>query len=388
MENSKSFLSPAEKTLCRSFIFLAVLALGWTFHKAPQRAWANLLIDNFYFLSLSLSAAVFISALYLTKASWAVAFRRIPEAMTAYLPYGIAFAAIFIFAGIKSLYVWTTPQGAAQPEVIAKAIFLNWKAFVSVSLGAFAVWLFFVRKLVSNSRLQDEERDIARTLKNRGVAAAYVVTFAISYSLIAIYWIMSLEPLWFSTLYPWFIFAGMFVNGIATTTLILLWLQKKNLYKDIGSAHYHDLGKMLFAFSIFWVYLWFSQYMLIWYENIPEEITHFTLRSIGSWSYVFWPNVMMNWLLPFLILLSVAGKKNPKTLFLAALISFVGHWTDLYVLIMPPLEKSGPVLGFPEFFIFGGFIALFVLIFENALRSAKPYPVGDPLLKESLALHE
>ena len=346
------------------------------------------MIDNFYFLSLSLSATIFIAALYLTKAGWAIGFRRIPEAVTAYLPYGAAIAVLSLFAGIKSIYFWASPPGSLDPIVIAKSIFLNWRALVSVSIVAVSLWIYLARKLVANSRIQDEERGMIRTGKNRRWAALFLVVFALSYSLVAIYWVMSLEPLWYSTLYPWFIFAGMFVHGIAMTTILLLWLKKKKFYQDIGSAHFHDLGKMLFAFSIFWTYLWFSQYILIWYENIPEEVTHYALRSMGPWSFVFWPNLIINFILPFLILLSVAGKKNPKTLLLAALIVAFGHWIDLYLLVMPPLEKAGPIYGLPEFLIFGGFAAVFVLIFERAFRQAKPYPVGDPLLKESLSLHD
>lgn len=388
MGHSESLLTRGEKTLCRLSIVLGVLALTAAFYKTPQRAWANVLIDNFYFLSLSLSATVFISALYLAKAGWAVAFRRIPEAMTAYLPYGIAIGILSLFLGIKKIYFWTHLPGAADPHVVAKALFLNWRALIATSIVASAIWAYFVRKIILNSRLQDEERDVIRTWKNRGLAAAFVVSFAITYSLVAIYWIMSLEPLWYSTLYPWFIFAGMFVHGIAMTILLLLWLQKKKFYQDIGPAHYHDLGKMLFAFSIFWVYLWFSQYIIIWYENIPEEVTHYALRSMGHWAFVFWPNLGMNFILPFFILLGVAGKKNPKILAVAASIVAVGHWMDLTLLVLPPLEKSGPILGLPEFLIFAGFTAAFVLIFEKSFRRAKPYPVGDPLLKESLALHE
>jgi hypothetical protein len=388
MEHSESLLTSGEKTLCRLFIFLGAVALAVTFYKMPQRAWANLLIDNFYFLSLSLSATVFIAALYLARAGWAIGFRRISEAMTAYLPYGALIGLVSFFAGIKSLYFWASPPGSSDPIVMAKAIFLNWRALVAVSAIAMALWISLARKLVANSRLQDEERDIIRTGKNRRLAAAFLILFALSYSLVAIYWVMSIEPLWYSTIYPWYIFAGMFVHGIAMTTILLLWLKKKKFYLDIGPAHLHDLGKLLFAFSCFWVYLWISQYLIIWYENIPEEVTHYTLRSIGSWSFVFWPNLIINFLLPFLILLGVAGKKNPKPLLLAAAIVAIGHWIDLYLLVMPPLEKSGPIYGLPEFLIFGGFAALFVLIFERAFRSAKPYPVGDPLLKESLALHE
>lgn len=358
--------------------FLAALRLD-----AP-RAWANLLLGNVYFLSISAVAAVFIAVQYLSKAGWPTLFRRIPEALCGYLPAGAATAGLLCL-GVEDLYHWAHP-GEHDAVLAAKHAFLNVPFFRVRTILYVLLWLVFARALVRRSRAQDEDGNPAHTAANVALSAAFLAVFAATFSLASIDWIMSLEPHWYSALFPWYVFSGAFVHAVAAVTLLLILLRRRGFFPEANRHHFHDLGKYLFAFSVFWGYLWFSQYLLIWYSNIPEETAYFVTRS-GAWNGVFWLNPAINLLLPFILLLSASAKKSPSRLLAACGVLFLGRWLDLYLMIMPPLLRHGPRLGWQEVLVFLGLGALFVLIFDRAFASAPPVPAKDPYLAESLHHH-
>lgn len=359
------------------------IALGmWL---APVRAWANLLLVSYYLLGLALAAMVFIALQYVSGAGWSAALRRVPEAMTSLLPYGAAgIGLVLLFR--SSLYPWVHHLHDATGF---RKAWLNFPFFIERSVVYVAVWICFTWLIVRTSRRQDDDPDLAHTHRNVGLSAAFLVFFAITFWLASFDWIMSLEPRWSSTIFGIYNFAGLFSSGLAAIIVLAICLQRMGpLDGVLGSAHLHDLGKLLFAFSTFWMYIWFSQYMLIWYANIPEEAVYYVRRIQGAWMPLFLLNMVLNWAIPFLALLSASAKKNPGVLLKVAIIVLLGRWLDLYLMILPPVSGARPEIGAWEIGAAMGLVGLAGLLFFGAMRKANVVPVNDPYLVESLAVHE
>ncbi|HEX9656885.1 MAG TPA: hypothetical protein VGB89_08245, partial [Bacteroidota bacterium] len=191
-----------------------------------------------------------------------------------------------------------------------------------------------------------------------------------------------------STIFGMYNLSGMLLNGLAAITVVVVILRRTGpLRKVVTDSHLHDLGKLIFAFSTFWMYIWFSQYILIWYANIPEEVVYFVNREEGSWTIFTGLNVVFNWLIPFVVLLSQWSKKNEGLLLKVCVIIMIGHWIDLYWMILPPFLKTGPEVSLWEIGPFAGMIALFFLVTFKAFARGNPVPLRDPLLEESLHHH-
>ncbi|RME44596.1 MAG: quinol:cytochrome C oxidoreductase, partial [Deltaproteobacteria bacterium] len=196
------------------------------------------------------------------------------------------------------------------------------------------------------------------------------------------------EPHWYSTIFPWYVISSVFVSGVALLTLILLWMRRGGRFVEVNAHHLHDLGKYVFAFSFFWGYIWFSQFLLIWYTNIGEEAVYYATRMREGWYPLFLLDVGVNFLLPFAILLPAKTKQNPTVLGGVSLLVLLGHWLDFYLLVMPATMKGAPVFGWIEVAIFLGVGALFLLFCDRGLRRAALLPSKDPLFAESVHHHE
>ncbi|MBI3909889.1 MAG: hypothetical protein HY320_03035 [Armatimonadetes bacterium] len=373
-------------------ILLGVGALGLTTFVAtlalsPQRAWSNLLLGNFYFVSLALFGAVFVALNYVFSSGWGVVFRRVPEAMSAYLPLGAAVMLVLFLFGLSALYVWSRPEAvASNPYLQQKAVYLNAPFFFVRAALAFAVWIAFSRLLRRHSVQQDVDGDLAHTRKNQKLSAAFLVLVGLTFIFFSFDWIMSLEPKWYSTIFPVYVFSGLFLGGTAAMTMLVIQFQEKGLLSGITSHHRHELGRVLCAASTFWAYIWFSQYMLIYYTNIPEEAIYFANRLTGGGRLLFLLNPVLNWFVPLVILIPARARRSSGWLLRVCGIVLIARWLDLYLMIVPALG-SPLQLGLPEVLIPLGFLPLFVLPVIASFRRAAPLPRRDPYLVESAHLH-
>ncbi|MCC6572281.1 MAG: hypothetical protein IT462_00700 [Planctomycetes bacterium] len=363
-------------------IGLATFAAG-LIQDAP-RAWSSWLLAAFYFVTLALSACFFLAFNYLAKSGWFVALRRVPEAMTAWLP--VAFVSMLVLAlGTGQLYEWVQPHGEHAHVIAHKSPFLNQWFFAARIPIYFAAWIFLSRKLAANSRAQDADGDLRHTVSSWKTSAAFMVLFALTLSLASFDWLMSLDATWFSTIFGIYQFAGLFEAGIATILVVVILLRRRGYLAEVNDSHLHSLGQWLIATSVFWAYIWFSQFMLIWYSNIPEETSYYLIRSQGEWWTVsFIVNPAVNFVLPFILLLPRAAKRSPRMLLRVSLIVLVGHWIDLWAGIMPRLMPQGPTFGYVEAGVTLGFGAAFALVILKKLERAPLVPLKDPYLEESL----
>jgi hypothetical protein len=232
----------------------------------------------------------------------------------------------------------------------------------------------------------DADDDIKYFKKQRILSSLFVVFFAISSSTSAWDWLMSIDAHWFSTLYGWYVFSGLLVSTMAVIILILIFLKNQGFMQHVNKEHMHDLGKYLFAFSILWMYLWFSQYLLQWYGNIPEETVYFVER-ITHFKTLFFANLIINFVLPFLILMARNSKRMDLILGIAAVIIFMGHWLDYFLAIMPGIAGEDAHIGFFEIGLTIGYAGLFLMVVFYMLTKASLVPVNHPYFKESLEYH-
>ncbi len=370
-------------TLCAILAAVGAAAFVVGLLLEPRRGWANLLLGSYALVGLGLAGAVFVALLHVTGAGWATALRRVPEAMTALLPLGAA-GLLLVFLAYPALYPWAAHhagnEGLSAPF---RDFWLSYPFFLGRALFYLACWGAFAFALVRASRRQDLDGDLAHTRRGVRLSAAFLVVFAVTFWLASHDWVMSLEPEWASTVFSLYNFAGLFLGGLAVVILLTVWLQRAGPFRRVLSAdHLHDLGKLLFAFSIFWMYTWFCQYMLIWYVNNPEETVYYVRRLEGAWSPLLVVSLVLNWGVPFVVLLPRSSKRSAGVLVKVCCAVLLGRWLDLYVLILPA-AGCGPVPGAAEVGLLLAAAGLALLVFFSALRRAPLVPVNDPFLPES-----
>ena len=355
-----------------------------------DRLWSNLLLDGFYVIALCVGATFFIATQRATSARWSAGLRRVPEAFMCAVPvFLLLMIPLVAFEGPRTaLFPWARPGAFAHaPAIAGKARYLQ-PSFVFARIAVvFAAWLLFARAFRRASLAQDAATGAGLRMHQRldRLGAAFVVVFALTITAAAYDWLASLDPSWSSTMFAVYIFAGAFVGAIAAITLATVILMRRApLRAVVGTHQLHDLGKMLFAFSIFWTYIWVCQYLLIWYGNIPEEIGHFISRTNGGWLPLFVANVLINFVVPFLGLLSVPAKTSPRRLAVIAATVLVGRWLDLYLLIMPAVSPE-PRLGPMEILLAAAYGALLVLLFRFHAARAPLVPLNDPVLAADAA---
>jgi hypothetical protein len=378
---------PATGHLVRVFqilsgigVFTVLLGLWWD----PLRTWGNLLLNSFLMLSMGLAGAVFVALLYVSRAGWGVALRRVPEALARLIPYAGAGLLLVLLCG-HSVYPWIDPEDTTGFPPF-KQVWLSWPFFLLRAGGIIALWTVLTRRLVGNSLRQDMDGSVSWTIRNVRLSALFLVVFGVTFWLATMDWLMSLEPHWASTVFGPYNFAGLFLGGLALVTLLVFALEQAGPLRGIVSKdHYHDLGKLLFAFSIIWMYLWFCQYMLIWYANIPEETVYYIERLQEAWAPLMWLNILLNWVIPFIVLLPRPMKRSRHILPKICIVVLLGRWLDLYLQIGPALPGFSPLPTPLEAGVLAGAIGLGGWLYLRQLAQAPLVPWKDPYLPESLA---
>lgn len=364
-------------------------------YHAGTRAWSNLFAGSFFFMALSLAAAFFLGLQYAAEAGWATTVKRVIEAVTMYLPYGLSFMMILFIVGQfhgHHIYHWMT-EGIATPghenydEVIANKIgYFGWFWWLRTILYIIG-WLWFTFKLRSNSIEADKlEVDINNSFhwKNIKLGAWFMVLFAVTSSTSSWDWIMSIDTHWFSTLFGWYVFSGMWISAIITITILVIWLRKIGYLEFVTESTIHDLGKWMFAISFLWTYLYFSQFMLIWYADIPEEIIYFQTRW-ESYKGLMWTVFFVNFAFPMIMLMSRDSKRNFFFLMFVGTIIFIGHYMDVIMIVMPgTVGHHWNGLSWMEFGNFFFFLGLFIYVVLKALSKAPLLVKNHPFLNESL----
>ncbi len=435
--------SGTAKTVTIGAMIVGVVSMLLTWFMGADayqsRFWSNFLHNGTFFLGISMMAFFFITVCITAYAGWAAVFKRVWEAMSSYMIIGFVFMVIIAVATFlhwNHLYHWTdvTAYDVNSPNydpiLDGKSGFLNSNWYLFGTIIIVGTWVIFGRKMRSLSLAEDQDQgeDFAKHRTMRKWAAAFLPIMGFSSAAMIWLWLMSVDAHWYSTLYAWHAAVSWFVSMICLTILLLIYLKSKGLYEQVTVEHMHDLGKFLFAFSIFWTYMWFSQFMLIWYANVGEETGYFLHRRT-EYPVLFYANLAINFLIPFFVLMRNDTKRKFGSLSFVAIVVFIGHWIDFFLMIKPGVKinrdhaahadgghgvadaahgahdaaghgahevaghaastfEAGYTLpGFLEIGTMIGFLGLFFFVTLTALSKAPLIAKNDPYLDESLHHH-
>ena len=359
-------------------------------HQLQNKPWAALYVSAFFFMMIALGTLAFYAINRAAQAGWSPVLYRVMEGITAYLlPGAIIVFVILMLSGMhfNHLFIWMDPEVVAHDKLIqGKTGFLNTPFFLARAAFYIAGWVtyrYFSRKF---SLAQDQASDVSNHKKNFRISAGFLVFYIVTESMMSWDWIMSIDPHWFSTLFGWYVFASMFVSGITTIALIAIYLKSKGYLEKVNDSHIHDLGKFMFGISIFWTYLWFSQFMLIWYSNIPEEVTYFITR-IEDYNLPFFGMLVMNFIFPLLILMNSDYKRINYFIVMAGVVILLGHYIDVFNMIMPSAVGDQWFIGIAEIGAFLFFLGLFIFVVFKEISKAPLDAAGDPYIGESERFH-
>lgn len=352
------------------------------------RVLGNVLVNSFFFFAIGLGALFFLTLQYATETGWYASIKRVIEGVAGFLPYGVGLMLLILLAITLTdgggIYPWMDSKVVAHDKIIeGKSFYLNKGFFWIRTVVYLAVYLIFWNAFRKRSIQEDIEGGSAIHFKNYRRAALFLVYFAVFSSTSAWDWVMSIDTHWFSTLFGWYVFAGMWCSTMIVLVTLTLYLKKQGYLQKVNESHIHDLGKWTFATSFLWSYLWFSQFMLIWYANIPEEVTYHLTR-IENFKGLYFGMFFINFAFPMLLLMSRDAKRHAGVLTIVGLIIFAGHWMDVYLMVtggsLGKHAKFGLLeLGMP--FLFLGF---FIRIILMNLSKRPLMPVNHPFLDESL----
>lgn len=368
---------------------LALLAgtflMSWFLEDGRNRFFHSYLASFVFYVSLSLGALFFVALHHIFRAGWSVVVRRLAELMGANM-FLLAVLFLPLLAGLGNLYPWIHTGAADTDPLLAwKSPYLNVVFFLARSVLYFAIWSGLSYYLLSRSLEQDESGDINLTLRLERMSAPALLLLGLTVTFAAFDWLMSLDPHWYSTIYGVYYFGGSMLGFYAFLTLAVYGLQRAGrLTHAITVEHYHDLGKWMLAFTLFWAYIAFSQYMLIWYGNIPEETGWFLRRQSHGWGWVGLILIFGHFIIPFFGLLSRYPKRRKPLLAFWAGWILVMHWIDLYWLVMPEFSPNGVPLHLVDFGCLAGLGGLYLANLARLARGRALVPVKDPRLGESL----
>lgn len=358
-----------------------------------NRVWDSFLVNYFYFLVLGLGGLFLVALEYCTSATWSVVFRRLAEAVASYLPWALVLG-VALLAGVRHIYPWA--HAGFHFDRVNKAQYFNLAFFGTRAFIYLALWTLFGWFFVSRSLRQDRQggQINARVAAGFGklsslngrMAAAFMVIFAVTFTLASVDWIMSLQPDWSSSMFGVYTFAGLFEAALALMIILAVMMRRRGwLGEIVTDRHYVDLARMLHAFCIFMVYIGFEQYFLIWYSNFPDETSFFHRRIMGGWGWIFLFLLFAKWVFPFCILLNQKVRKNENVILTMAWLVMIAEWLDIYWLVLPARHAGFVLPGWTDLGVFLIFFALFGLTVSRLLRRHSTVPIGDPKLVNSVA---
>lgn len=363
---------------------VSLLAGIIVFHNDMPHVWANLLLDSTFYLGITIGTLFFICANYVAWGGWNVVLKRVPEAIIGNLPLAaVIFLLIFIF-GHSTLYPWTnSDEVAANPVLQGKQGFLNIPFFLVRFAGFVGLFVFIGYTLRKASLLEDQNPDVKYYRTGTKWSSIFLVFYAVYICTSSWDYLMSTDPEWYSTMFGWQNFAGYWVSALAAITLVIIYLKSKGYLSEVTKEHLHVMGILMFAFSIFWTYVTFDQFMLIWYANLPEETIYFRQRY-DHYSFLFGSIWILNFLAPFLILMRNTEKEKPRIMAIACIIILSGHFIDFFLMVFPSVMKNTGSIGWLEIGMPCLFIGLFIYTTMMQLTKAATVPKNHPFLNESL----
>ena len=401
------------KTFSLVAIVIGVVGIIAGFLMGPEREFANLLLNGYYFACVCIAGVFFCAVQYAAQAGWSASMLRVPQAFAKVLPYAAVILVVVVAAGIFMTQQVTTEEGghaitgtylykewapkaittpgneAYNKVIVGKSGYLNIPFFFLRLAFYLVAYSILGLLLVKYSNNEDELGGMFNYKKSFNIACAFLAIFGFTVPLFAFDVIMSLDAHYFSTMFGWYNFAALWVAGLSVITLVMITLRRQGYMQRITADHLHNMGQLMFGFSIFWTYLWFAQFLLTYYANIPEEAAYFYKRWEPEFQPWFWLNIVVNFLTPFLVLMSRDSKRHENVMRIACIILILGHWLDYYIMIMPgTVGPKGRGLGIQEIFTFVGFAGLFTFLVFNALSKFKSMvPKKHPFLQESLHHH-
>jgi hypothetical protein len=376
-------LSAGFRVLAGTLIIIGLLAFIYGFIHDSGRTWANYLLNNYYFLLLALGAAFFLALQYVVRAGWSAGFMRVAEAMMLYVPVAAIFF-LLIYFGMDRLYEWTQDEAVAEDALIAhKSPYLNIPFFFIRMVLFFGLWILMILLLRKTSQKADGGDSLARYHRAEHYSKILIFILAVTMTLGTIDWIKSIDVHWFSTIFALKNFVAAFYHGSAVIALVVFFLHGRGYFPFLNKYHIHDFARYIFILAIIWGYFWFAQFMLIWYGNLPEETVYFVKRWEEGWKSLFFLDIIVNWFVPFMVLLPLRTSRSMTVITLVALLLIPGQYLDLYLQVMPGTVGE-PVFGLIEAGTFLGYAGLFILAVAYALSRAPLVPSSHPYLSESM----
>jgi len=354
-----------------------------------KATWASWLIVNYYFFSIAMGAVFFFAIQNITISGWSSAFKRVPEAMMVFIPFAAVFFLLLWF-GLDHLYTWTHEEAvAADPHLEHRSAYLNVPFFFIRMVVFFALWILLCAVLRNLSKKEDmaDPTDSVTIMKLFGKSEYWskvlIFVFAITFSLSSFDWIMSIDAGWYSTIFALKNLVGAFLHGVAVMILIIFILYKLGYFPFLNKYHLHDFSRYLFMLSTVWGYFWFSQFMIIWYGNIPEETIYYYFRWQDGWKFLFFAELVLNWAVPFMVLLPLKTSRNMTAITVVIIILITGQYIDLFGQVIP--GTTGALkFGWIEAGMFIGYAGFFSLVVATALSKTNLIPRNHPFLEESL----
>jgi hypothetical protein len=383
MEEQFDFKQKFRNVLIILIAIGLVVTLAAIFISKPgaSKIWANILLNNQYFLGLSLGAAFFLAVHRVSQSGWHTLIQRLPDAMTSFLPVAFVLMLLLYF-GMHKIYNWSD-NDVTDKVILGKKAWLNIPFFFFRLIVYFAGWIFLTRMISKNSKALISSADLKYHKRKIIFSGLFLVFYGITVSSSSWDWIMSLDARWYSTIFGWYVLISMFVTSLAFITVLIWFLKGQGYLKYIRTDHVHDMAIYMFCFSIFWTYQWFSQYELIWYGHLPEETSYFITR-LHHFNIIFFINLGINFFVPFLGLITFNSKRSLGWVTIIAAVLLAGHWLDYWLMIMPAAagEKAG--IGILEISMTIVYAGVFVFIVFRSLATGPMVIKNDPYLEESL----